>query len=86
MLKKLCLLTETLATPIGELMIVCDEEGRLTSEANPNGSARNIAGICNRGRNVLGMMPHPERCAETILGNADGLAIFQSIAASFARV
>jgi phosphoribosylformylglycinamidine synthase I len=63
----------------------CDEEGRLTAEANPNGSARNIAGICNRGRNVLGMMPHPERCAESILGNADGLGIFQSIAASLAR-
>jgi phosphoribosylformylglycinamidine synthase subunit PurQ / glutaminase len=63
----------------------CDEEGRLTSEANPNGSARNIAGICNRSRNVLGMMPHPERCAEAILGNADGLGIFQSIAASLAR-
>ncbi len=64
----------------------CDEEGRLTSESNPNGSARNIAGICNRGRNVLGLMPHPERCAEPILGNADGLAVFKSIAASFARV
>ena len=63
----------------------CDEEGRLTADANPNGSARNIAGICNRGRNVLGMMPHPERCAESILGNADGLGIFQSIAASLAR-
>jgi phosphoribosylformylglycinamidine synthase I len=59
-----------------------DEEGRLTSEANPNGSARNIAGICNRARNVLGLMPHPERCAESILGNADGLLVFQSIAAA----
>ena len=63
----------------------CDEEGRLTSEANPNGSARSIAGICNRGRNVLGLMPHPERCAESILGNADGLLVFKSIASSFAR-
>jgi phosphoribosylformylglycinamidine synthase len=62
----------------------CDEEGRLTADANPNGSARNIAGICNRGRNVLGMMPHPERCAESILGNAQGLQVFKSIAASFA--
>jgi phosphoribosylformylglycinamidine synthase len=62
----------------------CDDEGRLTSEANPNGSARNIAGICNRGRNVLGLMPHPERCSESILGNAEGLAIFKSIAASHA--
>ena len=64
----------------------CDDEGRLTSDANPNGSARNIAGICNAQRNVLGLMPHPERCAESILGNADGLAVFKSIAASFARV
>jgi phosphoribosylformylglycinamidine synthase I len=63
-----------------------DAEGRITSEANPNGSARNIAGICNRGRNVLGLMPHPERCSEAILGNADGLKVFQSIAASFASV
>ncbi|HEX8154276.1 MAG TPA: phosphoribosylformylglycinamidine synthase subunit PurQ [Thermoanaerobaculia bacterium] len=64
----------------------CDAEGRVLAEANPNGSARNIAGICNTSRNVLGMMPHPERCSESILGNADGLAVFQSIAAAFARV
>ena len=57
----------------------CDNEGRLTSDANPNGSARSIAGICNRGRNVLGMMPHPERCSEGLLGCADGLAVFRSI-------
>lgn len=62
----------------------CDEAGRVTKEANPNGSARNIAGICNRARNVLGMMPHPERCSEGILGNAEGLAIFRSIAHAFA--
>ncbi len=62
-----------------------DENGRVTAGANPNGSARNIAGICNRTRNVLGMMPHPERCAETILGNAAGLAMFKSLAAAFAR-
>jgi phosphoribosylformylglycinamidine synthase len=64
----------------------CDSEGRLTSESNPNGSARNIAGICNAGRNVFGMMPHPERCAEALLGNADGLGVFRSIAAAMARV
>lgn len=64
----------------------CDDEGRLTSDANPNGSARNIAGICNATRNVLGLMPHPERCAESLLGNADGLGVFRSIAASLARV
>jgi phosphoribosylformylglycinamidine synthase I len=64
----------------------CDSEGRITSESNPNGSARNIAGICNRARNVLGLMPHPERCVESLLGNADGLGVFKSIAASLARV
>ena len=64
----------------------CDSEGRVISEANPNGSARGIAGICNHARNVFGMMPHPERCAETLLGNADGLGVFKSIAASLARV
>jgi phosphoribosylformylglycinamidine synthase len=63
----------------------CDPDGRVLREANPNGSARNIAGICNATRNVLGMMPHPERCSESLLGNADGLAIFKSIANSFAH-
>ncbi|MEO8215689.1 MAG: phosphoribosylformylglycinamidine synthase subunit PurQ [Acidobacteriota bacterium] len=60
----------------------CDSEGRLTTDANPNGSSRSIAGVCNRERNVLGMMPHPERCAEPILGNADGLKILRSIVAA----
>ena len=64
----------------------CDAEGRLTRESNPNGSARNIAGVCNAGRNVLGMMPHPERCAEVLLGNTDGLGVFRSIAAAMANV
>jgi phosphoribosylformylglycinamidine synthase len=64
----------------------CDAEGRLTHDANPNGSSRSIAGICNSGRNVLGMMPHPERCAEALLGNSDGLGVFQSIAASMTKV
>ena len=64
----------------------CDAEGRLTSVGNPNGSARNIAGICNRDRNVLGMMPHPERCSEPLLGNADGLSVFRSIAAAMSVV
>jgi phosphoribosylformylglycinamidine synthase len=63
----------------------CDNEGRLTREANPNGSARSIAGICNRERNVMGPMPHPERCSEPILGNADGLLVFKSIAAAIVR-
>ena len=56
-----------------------DPEGHITDEANPNGSARGIAGIINEGGNVLGMMPHPERCAEAVLGNADGALIFQSL-------
>jgi phosphoribosylformylglycinamidine synthase subunit PurQ / glutaminase len=56
-----------------------DAEGRPTAAANPNGSARNIAGIiCEQG-NVLGLMPHPERCAEEILGNTDGLAFFAGL-------
>lgn len=57
----------------------CDEAGRLAPEANPNGSARHIAGIVNEGRNVLGMMPHPDRCAEGMLGSADGKYLFESI-------
>ena len=64
----------------------CDDEGRVTRASNPNGSARNIAGICNPSRNVLGMMPHPERCSEPLLGNADGLGVFKSIVAAMARV
>jgi phosphoribosylformylglycinamidine synthase subunit PurQ / glutaminase len=58
----------------------CDEEGSVTDESNPNGSMLNIAGICNKERNVLGMMPHPERCSEAILGGIDGKFIFKSIA------
>ena len=54
-------------------------DGQITPEANPNGSLENIAGICNEGRNVVGMMPHPERAAEAILGCADGFKIFQSM-------
>ncbi len=56
-------------------------EGEVTDEANPNGSARNIAGIVNETRNVLGMMPHPERCVESILGHADGALVFESLIA-----
>jgi len=57
----------------------CSKEGHTTQEANPNGSLENIAGICNAGRNVLGMMPHPERCAEAFLGSSDGRLVFESI-------
>jgi len=56
--------------------------GEITPEANPNGSLGNIAGILNEGRNVLGMMPHPDRSSESILGSADGLRIFQSMVAA----
>ena len=57
----------------------CDESGEVTWRANPNGSLENIAGICNRRRNVLGMMPHPERASEKILGSDDGRHIFESV-------
>ena len=55
------------------------ETGELTDEANPNGSLLNIAGICNEGRNVCGMMPHPERASENVLGADDGRRVFESM-------
>ncbi len=55
-------------------------DGQITAEANPNGSLDNIAGICNEGRNVLGMMPHPNRCSESLLGSEDGAKVFKSMA------
>ncbi len=57
----------------------CDEMGNITAESNPNGSIENVAGVCNEGRNVFGIMPHPERAADSLLANQDGLAIFESI-------
>ncbi len=57
----------------------CDETGNVTDEANPNGAVDNIAGICNKNRNVLGMMPHPERAAEDVVPSVDGKIIFESI-------
>ncbi len=57
----------------------CEPSGAVTEEANPNGSADNIAGIINERGNVLGMMPHPERSCEELLGSVDGLLIFRSI-------
>ena len=54
----------------------CDENGHITPAANPNGALHNIAGICNRDRNVFGMMPHPERACSSALGNEDGRKIF----------
>lgn len=57
----------------------CDENGKVTAAANPNGTSRGIAGICNEKRNVFGMMPHPERASEAILGNEDGRLLFASL-------
>jgi phosphoribosylformylglycinamidine synthase len=53
--------------------------GEVTAEANPNGSLDNIAGVLNEGRNVMGMMPHPDRSSEALLGSSDGFLIFQSM-------
>ena len=57
----------------------CNQYGEITSEANPNGSIENIAGICNSNKNVIGMMPHPERGSDDELGNTDGMLIFESM-------
>jgi phosphoribosylformylglycinamidine synthase len=57
----------------------CDQRGKVVPEANPNGSLNGIAGIVNERGNVLGMMPHPERCAEPELGGSDGLELFRSV-------
>ena len=64
----------------------CTAEGRVEPAANPNGSARGIAGIINAEGNVLGMMPHPERVVDPLLGSTDGLGLFRSVAAHLARV
>ena len=61
------------------LFTYCDENGENTEGSNPNGTTLNIAGICNAQRNVFGMMPHPERASEDILGNADGRYLFESL-------
>jgi len=61
----------------------CDAAGSVSAESNPNGSLRAIAGVCNERGNVMGMMPHPDRCAEEILGNAQGRRIFESIVHSW---
>ncbi len=59
----------------------CDADARITPDANPNGSLENIAGICNAGRNVFGLMPHPERAADPLLGTTDGRLILESLLA-----
>lgn len=57
----------------------CDKEGNVNDQTNPNGAINGIAGICNKQRNVFGMMPHPERASEAVLGNTDGCILFESI-------
>ena len=64
----------------------CGSDGRMTADANPNGSLRNIAGIANARGNVVGMMPHPERACEALLGGVDGLAVFRSAIHALSRV
>ena len=61
------------------LLRYCDAQGSVSPESNPNGSLENIAGICSHGRNVFGLMPHPERVCDPLLGGTDGRGIFQSM-------
>jgi phosphoribosylformylglycinamidine synthase len=61
-----------------------DERGEATAASNPNGSLNNIAGLRNAAGNVVGLMPHPERACEPVLGSADGLVLFESVLASLA--
>ena len=62
----------------------CAEDGELSDTSNPNGSTSAIAGICNAGRNVVGLMPHPERACESMLGSTDGRILFESVISSIA--
>lgn len=62
----------------------CNQDGQPTDAANPNGSRDNVAGICNRERNVMGLMPHPERACEDLLGSSDGREVFGSLAGTLA--
>jgi phosphoribosylformylglycinamidine synthase len=78
---------ETYEELVGQDRVVfryCDAGGRMTEEANLNGSRDHIAGICSRERNVLGLMPHPERACEDLLGSSDGSGLFRSLAATLA--
>ena len=63
----------------------CDERGDATDAANPNGAINHIAGICNEARNVVGLMPHPERACEGVLGSADGRVMFESVVHALAH-
>jgi phosphoribosylformylglycinamidine synthase I len=79
---------ETLAALEGEGRVIfryVAPDGRRAPEANPNGAANDIAGICNAAGNVVGLMPHPERCAEALLGNTDGRRLFESLLAGEAQ-
>ncbi|NJO77494.1 MAG: phosphoribosylformylglycinamidine synthase subunit PurQ [Cyanobacteria bacterium RM1_2_2] len=64
----------------------CDRDGKITSMGNPNGSLNNIAGICNRQGNVIGMMPHPERASDPLLGSTDGIYLFEGLLQSLAAI
>ncbi len=64
----------------------CTEDGLLDDGANPNGSVNHIAGVVNERGNIMGMMPHPERCADAVLGNTDGIGVFQSLIKSAENV
>ena len=78
---------EVLARLEGEGRVVfryCDTQGRIVDSANPNGAERNIAGICNAEGNVVGLMPHPDRCSERLLGSAAGIKMFESAVAALA--
>lgn len=72
-------LLEAVKKHCGITFTYVDESGRPTRTSNPNGALLNIAGIVNERGNVLGMMPHPERCSEEVLGGADGLRVFRSV-------
>jgi len=62
----------------------CDAGGAATAAANPNGSLANVAGICDERRNVVGLMPHPERASEAVLGSTDGRVLWESLLAGVA--
>ena len=75
---------ETRARPAASSSGMRSASGAVTDAANPNGSVHNIAGICSERRNVVGLMPHPERACEAALGSRDGLVLFESVVAALA--
>jgi phosphoribosylformylglycinamidine synthase len=75
---------EDLETERRVIFRYCDARGDISDAANPNGAINGIAGICNPGRNVVGLMPHPERACEPALGSADGLVLFESVVSALA--